>query len=185
MEYDFAKEAINQMARNGLRRYEGTMGNTPQAKERTVVHLRIGQGFAWTKYNRPLHFLSVVERYSAESDLTGLQLFGKDVRSLLAISCQKLVDDASHSSYAYGPIQMNTHGELDLAAAADHAQVVPGCTSGRGDATNVIAVDRVFERSYLQRALEGLMSRVDGEIRTDDAEINLALLLIIVGLWVI
>ena len=60
MEYDFAKEAINQMARNGLRRYEGTMGNTPQAKERTVVHLRIGQGFAWTKYNRPLHFLSVV-----------------------------------------------------------------------------------------------------------------------------
>ena len=152
------------------------MGNTPQAKERTVVHLKIGLGFAWTKYNRPLHFLSVVERYWRNPDLTGLQLFGKDVRSLLAISCQKLVDDSSHSSYAYGPIQMTTHGDLDLAVAADHSQVTPGCTSGRSDACNVIAVDRVFERSYLQRALEGLMSRVDGEIRTDDAEINLALL---------
>ena len=71
---------------------------------------------------------------------------------------------------------MTTHGDLDLAVAADHSQVTPGCSTGRSDACNVIAVDRVFERSYLQRALEGLMSRVDGEIRTDDAEINLALL---------
>ena len=55
------------MARNGLRRYEGTMGNTPQAKERTIVHLRIGLGFAWTKYNRPLHFFVCGGAVLAES----------------------------------------------------------------------------------------------------------------------
>ena len=53
MEYDFAKEAINQMARNGLRRYEGTMGSVPQDKERTIVHMNNRLGFARTKYNRP------------------------------------------------------------------------------------------------------------------------------------
>jgi len=176
MEYEFEREAINQMARNGLRKYQHTLGSIPSAKTSTKVHLRIGMGFAWSKYNRPFHFLSVVEAYWRNPDLTGLQLFGKDVRSLLAISCQKLFDDASHTAYAYGPVEVNARGDLDLAVAADGKDLAPGVTSSPGLSASVIAVDRVFERHYVRRALEGLFARVEGEIRTDDDVINLALL---------
>ena len=48
------------------------MGNTPQAKERTIVHLRSVR-VAWTKYKDPCTFVGG-KRYWRNPDLTGCSL---------------------------------------------------------------------------------------------------------------
>ena len=46
-----------------------------------------------------MHFLSVAENYWNNPDLSNIQVFGKDIRTLLAVSCQKVcfvVNDYDH-----------------------------------------------------------------------------------------
>jgi len=48
----------------------------------------------------------VGEGYWHNPDLNGVQLFGKDVRALLALSCQKLFYEEGHPGYYhYGPLE--------------------------------------------------------------------------------
>jgi len=90
MEYEFEKECINEMARINITKYNRRFNGTSTLTKRYRVRIPIGVGHTYSKYNTLMHFLNVVENYWENPDLNNIQLFGKDVRTLLAISCQKI-----------------------------------------------------------------------------------------------
>ena len=90
MEYEFEKECINQMARSTLRQHLSTFTGGQDMKQSYSVTVKIGHGFTYSKYNTLMHFLNVAECYWQNPDLNSIQVFGKDIRALLAISCQKV-----------------------------------------------------------------------------------------------
>ena len=51
-----------------------------------------------------MHFLNVAECYWHNPDVNSIQVFGKDIRTLLSISCQKIFFHKGHTFYHYGPI---------------------------------------------------------------------------------
>ena len=64
-----------------------------------------------------MHFLGVAERYWHNPDLNGIAVFGKDIRAVLALSCQKLFFEDGHSYYHYGPIEVGAgsdYGRRDM-----------------------------------------------------------------------
>ena len=61
-------------------------------------------GYTYSKYNTLMHFLNVAQTYWANPDVNNIQVFGKDIRTLLAISCQKIFFEPGHTFYHYGPL---------------------------------------------------------------------------------
>ena len=88
--YEFEKECINQMARSCNRPYIRRFDGGQKADLKYKVCIPVGVGYTYSKYNTLMHFLSVVENYWNNPDLSNVQVFGKDIRVLLAISCQKV-----------------------------------------------------------------------------------------------
>lgn len=181
--YEFEKECINQMARSTLRKCQRRVDGEKDANQEYTVSLKIGLGFTYTKYNTLMHFLNVVECYWQNPDLSNIQVFGKDIRVLLAISCQKIFFDQGHCGfYHYGPIELpDMHGygnALDLAVAVDLGTVVPSVSRKKRKKTNqLIITDRVYEFQYLKQILEGLFDRAQGErFKSDNEVLNLCLL---------
>ena len=90
MEFEFEKECINEMARYSLRKQRSTFDGQQVLSVGYKIDVRIGHGFTYSKYNTLMHFLNVAECYWQNPDLNNLQVFGKDIRALLTVSCQKL-----------------------------------------------------------------------------------------------
>lgn len=182
MEHDFQKECINQMARSNLRKYLGRFEDGQDMNQKYKVNIKIGQGHTYSKYNTLMHFLNVAECYWKNPDLSNIQVFGKDIRVLLAISCQKIFFEKGHSGfYHYGPFESQSSGyrsELDLAVATSVGHVVPGVSRQRRNCLNQLVItDRVYEFDYLQRILKGLFSRAQGvQFKSDNEVLNLCLL---------
>jgi hypothetical protein len=187
--FEFEKECINQMARSTIRNYRRRLDGDMNAKPKYKMIIPIGQGFTYSKYNTLMHFLNTVECYWHNPDLGNIQVFGKDIRALLAISCQKIFFDPSHPSgyYHYGPMETNAsynRKEMDLTVGSSIETVIPSvCQSkssrgGGNTAYNrLIITDRVFEYHYLRNILEGIFRRSEGvRLKTDNEILNLCLL---------
>eukprot|EP00937_MAST-01D_sp_MAST-1D-sp2_P002830 g2830.t1 len=190
MEYEFEKEMINNMARTQLRHYAARFEGGLDIEQTYKVHIMIGFGFTYTKYNTLMHFLSVVEAYWHNPDLNNIQVFGKDIRTLLVLSSQKLFfDEGAPGYYHYGPFQVpglrHQRGELDLAVASSggHAAASVMREKRTGSTNHLILTDRVYEHGYLQRVLDGVFSRAAGvRLKTDNVVINLSLLSLMLDL---
>ncbi len=133
-----------------------------------------------------MHFLSLAEGYWHNPDLNAIQVFGKDIRALLAISCQKIFFEPGHSFYHYGPIEAPSVGygrnDMDLAVATSVGEALPYVSrEKRGSKHNVALTDRVYEYNYLRSLLVGLFSRAAGvRFKSDDVVINLCLLSLLI-----
>eukprot|EP01094_Clydonella_sp_ATCC50884_P018479 TRINITY_DN341_c0_g1_i1.p1 TRINITY_DN341_c0_g1~~TRINITY_DN341_c0_g1_i1.p1 ORF type:complete len:2401 (-),score=1116.71 TRINITY_DN341_c0_g1_i1:178-7182(-) len=181
MEHEFAKECINEMARSTLRKYERRVPGEQSAKQKYSVSVKIGYGYTFSKYNTLMHFLNVIESYWQNPDLNNIQVFGKDIRTLLAVSCQKVFFDTHHCGgfYYYGVLEAQERwAETDLAVGTTVGHVVPGVAYSRyGDANHLVLTDRVYEHSHLRALLAGVFERAHGtRLKTDNAVLNLALL---------
>lgn len=182
MEHEFEKECINQMARSTLREHLSSFGGDQDLEQGYAVAIKIGHGYTYTKYNTLMHFLNVAEAYWRNPDLNSIQLFGKDIRALLAIACQKVFFDEGHSFYHYGPIEVNGTGygrqETDLQVASFSGGVSPYVTrEKRSNKHTVIVTDRVYEHSHLLAILRRLFRAAAGvRLKSDDHILNLALL---------
>ena len=130
MEYEFEKECINQMARSALRKYSQKFQGGQNLHQKYRVSIRIGHGFTYSKYNTLMHFLNAAEAYWHNPDLNNIQVFGKDIRALLAVSCQKIFFEEGHRFYHYGPIEVPT----PTPALPPH----PCCTHTRAAPTPVL-----------------------------------------------
>lgn len=147
------------------------------------VSLKIGQGFTYSKYNTLMHFLNVVQCYWHNPDLNSIAVFGKDIRTVLAISCQKIFFEKGHNYYHYGPIESASSygyqgGEMDLQVAVATGKVSPYVSRDkRGAAHTVVVTDRVYEYNYLKGVIVETLERAHGaRLKTDNGVINLLLL---------
>jgi len=177
MESDFEKECINQLARTTLRRYNSALQGRVDLDQTCRVCIRVGFGVTYSKYNTLMHFLNVAEAYWHNPDLAAVSLFGKDVRAVLGVSCQKIFFQPGHDFYHYGPFELQDGG-LDLAVANAAGDVLPGVSRAvRGEKHALIVTDRVFEHGYLKSILQRLFRAAEGyKLKTDNAVINLLLL---------
>ena len=118
--------------------------------------------------------------YWLNPDLTNIQVFGKDIRALLAISCQKIFFEEGHTYYHYGPFELqNFRGStLDLAVATNVGTVDPGVSAERRSQKNeLVLTDRVYEFHYLKQIVVGMLERAGGaRFKTDNVVLNLSLL---------
>ena len=134
-----------------------------------------------------MHFLNVVETYWHNPDLNNIQIFGKDIRTLLALSSQKLFYDEGQSYYYYGPFEFPSYrqrGELDLAVASSPGHTAAGVSREKRSGKNhLILTDRVYEHGYLRRLVAGLFERAKGvRLKADNAVLNLGLLSLMLDL---
>ena len=183
MEYEFAK-CINQMARsNGksLRRIDGAQTMSKSYK----VAIKIGHGHTYSKYNTLMHFLNVMECYWHNPDLNNIQVFGKDIRRLLAISCQKIFfqEDSKRGFYHYGVFEPETRGsyfrnaDMDLAVASNVGYINPSVSRSESRQNVLVITDRVYEFHYLRNLLAGMFDRAGGaKVKSDNIVLNLCLL---------
>ena len=146
------------------------------------VVIPIGMGYTYSKYNTLMHFLNVAQTYWANPDVNNIQVFGKDIRTLLAISCQKIFFAPGHGSgyYHYGPLELGHYGRQsqDLAVSQRSGVVTPSVANSGGGQNNILVItDRVYEHSYLKGILRGLFERAGGKrVKSDNAVLNLLLL---------
>ena len=187
MEYEFEKECINEMARSTLRKHLGRFNERQSAANPYEATIRVGAGYTYSKYNTLMHFLSVVDGYWRNPDLNSIQVFGKDVRALIATSCQKVffADSAAknHGGYFhYGPIEVPgsyQYGlDLDLAVASSRGSAVPSVSRDQRDAVQLVVTDRVFEHGYLKAIVAALFEGKAGvgKLLSDNLVLNLTLL---------
>ncbi len=113
--------------------------------------------------------------------LVRAQVFGKDIRALLAISCQKVFFEEGHSFYHYGPLEIqSTHrvGEMDLHVSSCIGEALPYVSrEKRANKHTLVLTDRVWEYGYLRRILEAVFERMQGvRLKTDNEALNLSLL---------
>lgn len=177
MEYEFEKECINQMARSTLRRHLGVFDGRQDIGNQYRITVKIGHGFTYSKYNTLMHFLNVIDQYWQNPDINSIQVFGKDIRTLLVVSCQKIFFKEGHSYYHYGPIETGRN-DLDLQVASTRGEVLPYVSSKRRDSTHTLVVtDRVYEFWYLRDILIRLFDSKRGvRLKTDNEILNLCLL---------
>lgn len=128
-----------------------------------------------------MHFLSVMESYWSNPDVNNIQVFGKDIRALLAVSCQKIFFSKSHSGYFYyGSIELrsNFRNECDLAVASDPDSAIAKVSATTRNGYNYLNVcDRIYEFSYIKRILERLFRSANNQrLKSDNAVLNLLLL---------
>lgn len=184
-EYDFEKECINQMARTTMRQYSGQYDAQLDMSQKYHVHAKIGHGYTYSKYNTLMHFLNVAQSYWRNPDLSNISIFGKDIRTLLAISSQKIFFEDHHSGfYHYGNFEIASSSyysrsvDMDLAVAqrSDRAAASVSCQRSSG-LNNLVLTDRVFEFNYLKGILERVFESAEGvQFKSDNEVINLCLL---------
>jgi hypothetical protein len=179
-DYEFEKECINQMARSNVRRFnifDG--GQNASCKYETIIS--IGKGYTYSKYNTLMHFLSVMESYWSNPDVNNIQVFGKDIRALLAVSCQKIFFEPRHCGYYfYGPLELRSsyHCGNDLAVANDPDSAIASVSATTRSGYNYLIVcDRVYEFSYIKRILDRLFRNANNQrLKSDNGVLNLLLL---------
>jgi hypothetical protein len=180
--YEFEKECINQMARSNLHKTQSRFPTDQDLSPKYKVVIPIGYGFTYTKYNTFLHFLNVVQDYWNNPDLSNIQVFGKDIRALLAVSCQKIVFDEKHCGwFHYGPFETSTSSTyrmlLDLAVATSIGHVIPTVSQRKRNDNRLLITDRVFEYNYVRRILLTLFEKAQGvRFKSDNEVLNLCLL---------
>ena len=179
-DYEFEKECINQMARSNLRRFNiFDEGQNAACKYEAII--TIGKGYTFSKYNTLMHFLSLMESYWTNPDVNNIQVFGKDIRALLAVSCQKIFFDNRHvGCFFYGPLELrgSFRTECDLAVANDPDSAIPKVSATTRTGYNYLIVcDRVYEFSYIKRILERLFRSANNQrLKSDNEVLNLLLL---------
>ena len=171
------------MSRANSRKFGGMFGVRHSASRQYRVELSIGRGYTFTKYNTLMHFLNVAEAYWSNPDVNNIQVFGKDIRTLLAITCQKIFFNPRHCGYYYyGPLELrgNYSVELDLALGSATGNAGPQVSmthGGRNDSNYLTIVDRVYEFSYLKGILQRLFESAKGErFKSDNGVLNLMML---------
>eukprot|EP00957_Ditylum_brightwellii_P018422 1386115-Ditylum_brightwellii.AAC.1 len=173
------------MARSSLRKYCNRFeGALDMKQEYNVSIVKIGHGFTYSKYNTLMHFLNVTECYWQNPDLNNVQVFGKDIRALLAISSQKIFFHKDHPSgyYHYGPFESSMatsyRREMDLAVSSAVGYAAPSvCRQKRGGWNHLVLTDRVYEYNYLRGILKGMLERANGiRFKSDNVVLNLSLL---------
>jgi hypothetical protein len=170
------------MARSSIRRYLSKFNDRIDLNQATRVNIKIGLGYTYSKYNTLMHFLNVADCYWRNPDLSNIQVFGKDIRALLAISCQKIFFHQKHSGfYHYGPFEDTSstyRADLDLAVASSIGTAVPSVSrSSRSCCNEMVVTDRVFEYQYLKDILQGVFQRAGGErFKSDNEVLNLCLM---------
>jgi hypothetical protein len=97
-----------------------------------------------------------MECYWHNPDLNNIQVFGKDIRALLAISCQKIFFEKGHLSgfYHYGVMENAStyNADLDLAVATATGHAAPSVSRDkRGGGNNLVLTDRVCVHKYAFR----------------------------------
>lgn len=180
-EHEFEKEAINGMARSNVRVFERLFHTGQNDGEKYNTSIKIGFGYTYSKYNTLMHFLNVAKCYWANPDVNNIQLFGKDVRTLLSISCQKIFFSKNHCGYYYyGPLESHEsyRVELDLAVGSGSGLAGASVANKKTRSGNHLTiVDRVYEFSYLKGILESLFESANGtRIKSDNSVLNLLLL---------
>lgn len=182
-EYEFEKECINQMARTNWRRFTSFFNGSHIPSRSYRAEISIGRGYTYSKYNTLMHFLNIAEAYWSNPDVNNIQVFGKDIRTLLAISCQKIFFNPRHCGYYYyGPLELrqNYRVELDLALGSVTGAAGPQVSmssGGRNEFNNLTIVDRVYEFSYLKGILQKLFESANGaRFKSDNGVLNLLLL---------
>ena len=179
-DYEFEKECINQMARSNVRRFNiFDDGQNHNCKYEAIIS--IGKGYTYSKYNTLMHFLSVMESYWANPDVNNIQVFGKDIRTLLAISCQKIFFEPRHCGYYYyGPLELrsNYRTEFDLAVASDPDSAIAKVSATTRSGYNYLIIcDRVYEFTYIKRILDRLFRSANNQrLKSDNGVLNLLLL---------
>ena len=183
-EYEFEKECVNEMSRANSRGFMSMFGGRHIADRQYRAELSIGKGYTYSKYNTLMHFLNVAEAYWTNPDVNNIQVFGKDVRTLLAITCQKIFFNPHHCGYYYyGPLELrgSYRVELDLAlgsatgSAGPQVSMIQG--GGRNDMNHLTIVDRVYEFSYLRGILRKLFEGANGKhFKSDNGVLNLMML---------
>ena len=143
--------------------------------------IKIGHGYTYSKYNTLMHFLNVLESYWCNPDLNNIQVFGKDIRTLLVVSCQKIFFQESSAAgyYHYGVFEPDRrYSDMDLAVASSVGYVDPGVSrEKRSDTNQLFLTDRGYEYHYLRDILRGMLDRAKGvRVQSDNAELNLCLL---------
>jgi hypothetical protein len=180
MEYEFEKECINQMARSTLRKYQSVFDTPHNTSQQYSVQVKIGHGFTYSKYNTLMHFLNVIQCYWQNPDLNNIQVFGKDIRAVLAVSCQKIFFEKGHTYYHYGPIELKESYRAcyDLSMSNQIGDVVPGVSREKPRGTHTLIVtDRVYEFDYLKDIVVALFKQAQGvRLKTDNVVLNLTLL---------
>ena len=179
MEHEFEKECINQMARSTSRQYQARFDGQQTTVQKYSVAIKIGHGFTYSKYNTLMHFLNVVDCYWGNPDLNNIHIFGKDIRTLLAVSCQKIFFKEGHSFYHYGVLESaSARGDMDLAVAtAVGFMNATVSRDKRGDRNKLVLTDRVYEYSYLRGILKDIFARKRGtRFKSDNPVLNLCLL---------
>mmetsp|Transcript_16564 Transcript_16564/g.40507 ORF Transcript_16564/g.40507 Transcript_16564/m.40507 type:complete len:2315 (+) Transcript_16564:297-7241(+) len=179
--FEFEKECINQMARSNYRRYIRRVDTGCSINQKYKVNLKIGMGFTYSKYNTLFHFLNVAQEYWNNPDLSNIQVFGKDTRVLLAVSCQKIFFQKGHcGSYHYGILESNSsYGQSnDLAVSMNTGDLLPTISKEkRSNVNQLVLTDRIFEYNYLKEIVEGLFARANGvRLKSDNEVVNLCLL---------
>ena len=178
------------MSRNTLRKQMRAVEGKQTLGQEYNVSLRIGHGFCYSKYNSLMHALNVMLEYWCNPDLNSIQVFGKDVRTLLVVSCQKIFFEPGHDFYHYGPVTIESNAssyynfshasnncDMDLHVSSSSKELSPSVSKSKGTKTEVIITDRVYEYSYLKGILENMFSRAGGaKFKTDDFVLNLSLL---------
>ena len=186
LENEFEKECLNQMARTNLSKYANTVDGALEASNKYRVCVKIGSGYTYSKYNTLMHFLNVVQSYWKNPDLSNISLFGKDIRSLLCFSSQKIFFQEDHcGSYHYGPLESATNGgyyssrnSVDLAVATSSGHAAASVSRPKNnDMNNLIVTDRVYEFQHLKTILVKMFDSVEGvQFKSDNEVINLGLL---------
>lgn len=183
--YEFEKECINQMARSTIRMYSSQFRCHLDMQQKYKIHAKIGFGFTYSKYNTLMHFLNVVQSYWRNPDLSNISIFGKDIRTLLAISSQKIFFEDRHDGfYHYGPFEVPAAGysssgsDYDLAVAQRLDLAPAGVSQQRSNgANNLVVTDRVYEFNYLKGILERVFESANGvQFKSDNEVLNLCLL---------
>lgn len=181
--FEFEKECINQMARSNYRKYIRCFDGGLSMGLKYKVNFKIGFGYTYSKYNTLLHFLNVTQEYWNNPDLSNIQVFGKDTRVLLSISCQKIFFQNGHcGSYHYGIFEQGpAHyygGGSDLVVATSVGDVLPSVSKEKRSSCNQLVItDRVFEYSHLKKVVERLFDTAKGvHLKSDNEVINLCLL---------
>eukprot|EP00931_Biecheleriopsis_adriatica_P048723 TRINITY_DN28156_c0_g1_i1.p1 TRINITY_DN28156_c0_g1~~TRINITY_DN28156_c0_g1_i1.p1 ORF type:complete len:2295 (-),score=500.02 TRINITY_DN28156_c0_g1_i1:122-7006(-) len=176
MEYEFEKECINQMARSTLRKHLSAFSGAQDLQQKYRISVKVGHGYTYSKYNTLMHFLNVIECYWQNPDINSVQVFGKDIRALLAISCQKIFFEEGHTYYHYGPVDDGT-SDLDLQVASSSRDVPPSVSTEKRGRHSLVVTDRVYEYTYLRGIVAGLFDRTRGvRLKTDSEILNLCLL---------
>jgi len=182
MPFEFSKQCINEMARTTLRKHDAKFDGKQTVEQKCEPSVKIGMGYTYSKYNTLMHCLNVLECYWQNPDITAIQVFGKDVRTVLAVVCQKVFFQPGHSWYHYGPFETEVgfYGRegLELAVGVTPDDVLPTVSrQTRSGENKLVLTDRVYEHSYLQRILAGVFEHAGGvKIKTDSVVLNLTLL---------